>query len=119
MEDLEKVLSLFPDLYSRSYKKHARTKFGLVTEEKDDSDLFGKFFEILNSEGDDFTLAFRRLSDISGDRSDVGNVSDLFQFSAPYREWIGRWKDRCSRDDASEKDRQILMYSVNPIYIYF
>ena len=117
LEDLEKVLSLFPDLYSRSYQKHAKTKFGLVTEEKDDSDLFAEFFEILNSEGDDFTLAFRRLSDISGDRSGFGNVSDLFQFSAPYREWIGRWKDRCSRDDASEKERQILMYSVNPIYI--
>jgi len=56
--DLENTLSLFPDLYSRSYQKHARKKFGLVTEEKDDDDLFVKFFGILNSEKDDFTLAF-------------------------------------------------------------
>ena len=117
LEDLEKVLSLFPDLYTRSYQKHAMTKFGLTTKEKDDGDLFAEFFNILNREKDDFTLAFRRLSDISGNSNAVGNVADLFQFSDLYRDWIDRWQDRCSRDGTSEKDRQILMNSVNPIYI--
>jgi len=116
LESLEKALALFPDLYARSYQKYARSKFGLATEEKDDTDLFEEFFGLLSREKDDFTLAFRRLSDISIENGACG-VGNLFQFSSLYHDWIKRWKDRCRREDTAVQNRQRLMYSVNPIYI--
>lgn len=117
LESLEKALALFPDLYVRSYQKYARLKFGLATEEKDDAELFEEFFDLLGREKDDFTLAFRRLSDISVENGGAGGVGNLFQFSSLYHDWIDRWKDRCRREDTDVQNRQKLMYSVNPIYI--
>ena len=116
-EDLENTLNLFPDLYLKFYINRARPKFGFVSKEKDDLSLVEDWFKILGDEKDDFTLAFRRLSDISGNDDACDNVADLFEFSAEYQNWIGRWEDRCSREDISLKERQALMYSVNPIYI--
>ena len=117
LEDVQGVLNLFPEMYLNSYIERARQKFGLVTQEVGDSELVSDWFTILGSRNDDFTLAFRRLSDIAAYDDASSNIVDLFEFSAEYENWIVRWKDRCSREDTSKDERQALMYSVNPVYI--
>ena len=117
LEDLQGVLNLFPEMYLNSYINRARRKFGLVAQEAGDSELVSDWFTILGSKNDDFTLAFRRLSDIAAYDDSSSNIVDLFEFSAEYENWIVRWKDRCSREDTSKDERQALMYSVNPVYI--
>jgi len=117
LEDLRTVLNSFPELYSRSYIDIARRKFGLIAKENNDFKLIENWFQILADEKDDFTLAFRRLSDICDENNAVGCVDNLFEFSEKYRNWIVQWRDRCSRDDVSAVERQKLMYRVNPLYI--
>jgi uncharacterized protein YdiU (UPF0061 family) len=117
LEDLRTVLNSFPELYSRSYIDIARRKFGLICKEKDDLELIENWFQILADDKDDFTLAFRRLSDIADESNAIGCVGDLFEFSEQYEDWIVQWKTRCSRDDVDPGERQRLMYSVNPLYM--
>ena len=117
LEDLRKALNYFPELYSQSYIDIARRKFGLISKDKDDLELVEDWFKILADEKDDFTLAFRRLSDIADETNPVGCVGDLFEFSEQYQNWIVQWKIRCSRDDINPRERQTLMYKVNPLYI--
>ena len=117
LEDLQEALNSFPDLYLEAFIGVARPKFGLVLEEKGDLALIQNWFRILGDEKDDFTLAFRRLSDRAGEDNTVGCVANLFEFSDRYQDWIVQWKARCSREDCSQSERQALMYSVNPLYI--
>ena len=76
---------IFPELYSQSYIDIARRKFGLISKDKDDLELVEDWFKILAHEKDDFTLAFRRLSDIADETNPVGCVGDLFEFSEQYQ----------------------------------
>jgi uncharacterized protein YdiU (UPF0061 family) len=117
LEDLRTVLNSFPELYSQSYIDIARRKFGLISKEKDDLELVENWFQILADVKDDFTLAFRRLSDIADESNAIGCVGDLLEFSEQYQDWIVQWKTRCSRDDVDPGERQTLMYSVNPLYM--
>jgi uncharacterized protein YdiU (UPF0061 family) len=67
-------------------------------------------------EQSDFTLVFRRLSDLARPEHGSG-VEELFEFSEAFSPWLERWRQRIESDTYSPAERQTLMYEANPVFI--
>jgi uncharacterized protein YdiU (UPF0061 family) len=66
----------------------------------------------------DFTLTFRRLSELGDEPSEGnGSVRDLFESPAAFDEWAVRWRQRLASEGRSFAERRADMRSVNPAFI--
>jgi uncharacterized protein YdiU (UPF0061 family) len=94
-----------------------RAKIGLAGKEDGDLELVQALLSLMQAQGADFTLTFRRLSDLTGD--DALETA----FAASFREpdscgtWLAQWRERLSRDRQSDGERAAAMRSVNPAFI--
>jgi uncharacterized protein YdiU (UPF0061 family) len=112
------VLEKFPGFFLAANIDGLRRKLGLNTEDPDDESLAKDFLDLLESEGCDFTLAFRRLSELGGASSEDSppvSVKPLFDFPPAFSGWLQRWRARCDRE--SFDDRQHSMLNTNPAKI--
>jgi uncharacterized protein YdiU (UPF0061 family) len=72
----------------------------------------------MQAEKTDFTLAFRRLSDLAGaGAAFTGSVAELFEFPPAFTPWLARWRQHSETDPRAAQERQKDMYAVNPVYI--
>jgi len=89
-------------------------KLGLATHHGDDEILAKDFLDLLEAHQLDFTLSFRRLSELSGTAPEA-NVSSLAGFPSAFDAWMARWKTRLDTED--NPTRQQDMLSTNPAII--
>ena len=115
-EAAQTVLNAFPEYYMTSYLKRLREKFGLSQARDEDETLMQEFLDLLESGRHDFTLAFRRLSDLAAD-PDAESVSDLFDFPESFNPWLARWQQRCASEFTDATQRQQQMRATNPAFI--
>ena len=114
VELAQAALDTFPDRYVEAWFTNLRDKFGLASEEDEDKTLVQDFLDLLESGQHDFTLAFRRLSELAYEGDDV---SELFDFPESFDHWLSRWRERCAREAGDAKRRQQRMMAVNPAFI--
>lgn len=110
------VLDTFPDRYQDAYSAGMACKLGLSTIADKDASLASDLLELMQQEKADFTLAFRRLSDLALPDHGRG-VGDLFEFPEAFDAWLDRWRRRVEEDAWSPHERQANMYRVNPVFI--
>jgi uncharacterized protein YdiU (UPF0061 family) len=67
--------------------------------------------------GADFTLTFRRLSDMAGDPLADQPVRKLFAEPEALDEWVQRWRQRIAEEPQSNEERQAAMRAINPAFI--
>ena len=120
-EDEEKAIEIaqtavdrFPDLYAEAYFERLREKFGLVATETDDAQLIQDFLDLLERSRGDFTLAFRRLSELP---VGGGEIAPLFDFPEAFADWLKRWRERVAREKGDADDLAERMAAVNPAFI--
>jgi uncharacterized protein YdiU (UPF0061 family) len=113
-EAAQEVLNAFPEYYMKAYFDRLRDKFGLSEVQDDDEALMQEFLDLLESGHHDFTLAFRRLSDLDEDSEEIGK---LFEFPESFTPWIERWQQRSAGESRSAKQRKVLMQAANPAFI--
>ena len=89
----QESLDAFPLLFQQAYQTGMASKLGLSGIEPGDENLAGELLDLMAQEQIDFTLAFRRLSDLAGAGSEPG-VADLFEFPAAFEPWLERWRQR-------------------------
>ena len=65
----------------------------------------------------DFTLTFRRLSDLADPQKTTGGVNSIFELPETFAPWLERWQQRLINDPQNSSTRQSKMYSVNPAFI--
>tara|TARA_Y100000814_G_C12262728_1_gene378990 strand:- start:552 stop:947 length:396 start_codon:yes stop_codon:yes gene_type:complete len=66
----------------------------------------------------DFTLTFRRLSDLKRIATAADDAFiDLFSGNSNILDWLARWRARLATEDRSDIDRTIDMKTVNPLFI--
>ncbi len=112
------AIDVFPDLYMAAYQQEMRRKLGLTTEQKDDNALIQDLLELMQEHQTDFTLAFRRLSDLADPENSTANhVSSIFEFPAAFNPWLEHWRSRTGSEPQPAKARQLAMYSINPAFI--
>ena len=114
IEQAKAALDQFPAYFLKANIKGLRAKLGLRTAREGDETLAKDFLDLLEREQADFTLAFRRLSEISGPEPEP-SVRDIFDFEPVYGVWLEAWRSRCASEDFP--GRQATMLSTNPAVI--
>ena len=113
-EIAQQALDTFPDLFMQEYVTTLRAKLGLVTSQQEDESLAQDFLDLLERNRCDFTLAFRRLSELAGD---AAIIQPLFDFPESFTAWLARWRERCAQELISDAERHDHMMATNPALI--
>ena len=113
------ALDQFPGFYRQAYLERLTHKLGLGLPQPDDEQLIRDFFDLLADNRCDFTLAFRRLGELSTDKLPSGDdsVAPWFDFPPAFDDWLMRWQNRCVQETISPEDRYRQMMAVNPVFI--
>jgi len=109
------VINAFPAIHQDAWLQGMRAKLGLTTEQPGDEALANDLLALMEREGTDFTLSFRRLSDAV--RGDAGPMRDLFTDRPALDDWLERHARRRNEEDVAAEARATAMDAVNPIYI--
>jgi uncharacterized protein YdiU (UPF0061 family) len=113
-EDSAKAaLEAFAPRFQSVYSAGLRRKIGLRTEREGDDHLTEDLLKLMQQDGADFTLTFRRLCGAAEALSNDAAVHTLFKNVAAYDSWASRWRTRL----ASEVDPVRTMQSVNPAFV--
>jgi uncharacterized protein YdiU (UPF0061 family) len=109
-------LDAFPLKFRIEYLQGMCGKLGLAAVEEGDESLASDLLELMAQHKADFTLTFRRLSDLADPGSGSG-ISELFEFPEAFEPWLRRWRKRLGGDDRTPQERQESMYQANPAFI--
>jgi len=120
-DDLEQALGQYEVQLNGYFSELMRKKLGLMTRLPDDGALFDAMFQLLATNGVDYTAFLRQLSSL--DIADEQSVVDLVIDRESARKWLDLYLKRCEKEyDAqgnviSTKQRCTEMRKVNPKYI--
>jgi uncharacterized protein YdiU (UPF0061 family) len=117
IKQAENVLERFSAHFQAAYSVGMRQKLGLDTEADGDLELASEFLRLLATNQVDFTLAFRRLSDVAGSRAADASLRSLFGDEQEFGVWVERWRTRIMREPDDADDRCARMRAVNPAFI--
>ncbi len=95
------VIDDFPALYDQALRQSQRAKLGLSTgAEPADDALADDWLALLEQQGADFTLAWRRLADAAA--GDANPLRALLADPTALNPWLVRWQARCAQLDGSD-----------------
>lgn len=112
----QQAIDAFPDLFQSAYRRGMARKLGFTDMDAADDVLASDLLELMAQEQTDFTLAFRRLSELAQPEYDQG-VAQLFEFSDAFGPWLQRWRQRVKSDAQSPVERRTGMFRANPVFI--
>jgi uncharacterized protein YdiU (UPF0061 family) len=112
------MIQSFPNRFEHYYRPGLHRKLGLAEGQEGDLELAQDLLRRMAEGAADFTLTFRRLSDLvdSSSRHDE-TVSGLFEDPATFDEWAVRWRHRLASEKRPTAERQADMRLVNPAFI--
>jgi uncharacterized protein YdiU (UPF0061 family) len=111
------VIDVFPDLYQTAYLDNMCKKLGFTRNRSDDAVLVQDLMTLMHEAKTDFTLTFRRLSDLADPKQTSGGVNSIFELPETFTPWLERWQQRLLSDPQNSSTRQSKMYSINPVFI--
>lgn len=114
LELAREVIESFPNLYKEQEEVQMRAKFGLKKKLQGDQALMEKFFILLEENQLDFTLSFRRLSEMAGETPRV-SVSEFTGFPTLFDGWLKNWRARLEKEENQEIQTEML--AKNPAII--
>ena len=115
IEMLTEAIEQAQPLYETHWLAGMRTKLGLTTQDPNDLDLVNDLLWVMKDGKADFTLVFRRLSQVL--RSDSDAFQNLFNQLGAFEVWARRWRKRLEQEGVDAKTVAQAMDRVNPIYI--
>ena len=124
VESAQQVVDQFQGHYQTAYQEGMNRKLGLASDCVAGAALSDSFLALLAEGQCDFTLAFRRLSEIfhetlSGSESAGAaggdSVSALFEFPAAFADWLQEWK-QVLREPGSASTNPTDIFKANPVY---
>ncbi len=108
----------YPEQYETRWLNVMRAKLGLQRSMDRDRDLISDLLQHMADGEADFTLTFRRLSDLDGtDTSNDGLVGAQFNDPLAFDQWAIDWRKRLADEARADSDRQTAMRAVNPMFI--
>lgn len=118
LESGQAIIDAFPDLVQSAYQAGIFKKLGLTGDDAENSALSQALLDLMQQEKTDFTLTFRRLSDlVNPETASGGGVGSLFELPETFADWLKRWQEKLASDPAEAGARQAEMYLANPVFI--
>lgn len=112
------ALDAFPALYQACFQQRMLKKIGLSETNTESDTLIQDLLALMQEHRTDFTLTFRRLSDlVDPENASGGGIAAIFEIPESFEGWATRWKQAMLKEPMSPGDRQTSMYLVNPVYI--
>jgi len=115
--EANQALDAYRPVFEQAYQGGLRRKLGLLTEREGDAELGRDLLQTMGTNGADFTLTFRRLSDAASGQEDGAGVRSLFANPSAYDEWVPRWRQRLEQEPTDAATRRGAMLAVNPAFI--
>ncbi len=112
---LTEVIEGVQSLYEKHWLAGMRSKIGLTTEDSEDMDLVKDLLWVMQDGEADFTLFFRRLSQVL--RGDFDSIHNNMEQVGALEVWTRRWRKRLQQEGADAEKTAQAMDRVNPIYI--
>jgi uncharacterized protein YdiU (UPF0061 family) len=109
------IVNAFSARFEAHWLAGARTKLSLTSEEEGDLQLAQDWLALLQEQGVDYTLAWRRLSDAAAGQRDA--LDALFADAPALQRWLERWQARSAKENVTAASRAQAMRAENPIYI--
>ena len=114
----QEQLRRFAPVFEARYEEGLLAKLGLTERREGDSQLIEELFAAMARQRVDYTLLFRRLSEVPGDSADDDEpVRELFSQPEEFDRWAAGWRDRLRRQDRDDKERRSAMRAVNPAFV--
>lgn len=112
------ILNRYATQYKTYWLDGMRLKIGLLDKKDEDEELVLKLLEAMESGKADFTLSFFYLSKLNlrPSTSDE-NLYGLFNDPTEIKAWLKHWRVRLNEQTIKDKERQVKMGEVNPVYI--
>ncbi len=118
LSSAQAAIDAFPRLYQNAYQNNMLKKLGLTDKTAGDADLIQTLLNLMQEEKTDFTLTFRRLSDlVDPQTASGGGVSCLIELPDAFTPWLQRWQQRLAGEPGDANTRQHGMYALNPVFI--
>jgi uncharacterized protein YdiU (UPF0061 family) len=120
LEEAQAAIDAFPDLYNDAYLRVMRTKLGLVQEHDGDEALVQDLLNLMMDSQADFTLTFRRLSNLptaAGETEEEASFREVFASGKDIGDWLDRWRPRLTAQQTPESERRDSQRAVNPAFI--
>jgi uncharacterized protein YdiU (UPF0061 family) len=117
---LKSVLDRFPVTFERAHLAELNRKLGLPDSAAEAARLGSEFFELMAETHSDFTLAFRRLAELSNPDSISGalpGIASLFEFPEAFAAWLERWRESAGVGKEPAGPLLAGMLQANPVYI--
>lgn len=111
------LIETVPTRIEAAWLQEMGRKLGLEHADVSDRPLIEEFLALLESQGIDFTLGFRKLSD---ELSNQAQSQPLYHGTAdgqPFHEWRARWQQRVQQEQHSLGAIKAQMNTINPLYI--
>ena len=118
--EAQAAVDTFPARYDAAWVAGMRAKLGLAEPRAGDRALAEDLLERMAENGADFTLTFRRLSDVAASEvgpEDDAPLRDLFDDPAAFDAWATRWRERLAGESRDRAMREAAMRAVNPAFI--
>ncbi|MDX2145183.1 MAG: YdiU family protein [Rhodospirillaceae bacterium] len=118
------IIEGFGSIFDAAWQRGMRAKIGLSPDEADqegaDAALIEALLDAMHEGQADYTLTFRRLSDLADKPDDLGALEafrSLFANTRAVDAWLPRWRERIARDRRPAETRAAAMRAVNPAFI--
>ena len=118
VEDAMQGISGYQQEFDSSLSALWHAKLGLKTEQESDHKLIQSMLDLMQNNGLDFTVFFRRLADINLHNDSMDHrISDLCIDRTGFESWIDKYRARLASEDSDDAQRSQAMRRVNPKYI--
>jgi serine/tyrosine/threonine adenylyltransferase len=121
VEAAQAALDVYQPAFAAKLDELLHAKLGLTQlEQPADADraLFDGMFALMQANGVDFTLFFRRLSGLrAADASGDEPLRDLFIDRPAFDAWAIQYRERLQAEASDDAQRQLAMNKINPKYV--
>ena len=125
-EAAQQALDIYQGEFAAKLDELWHAKLGLNTQQEGDAALFDSMFSLMQANHVDFTLFFRRLSQLQADRlagavqeeiRDDTVLRDMFIDREAFDAWAALYRRRLQGENSIDAQRRVAMNGINPKYV--
>ena len=114
----KQAISDYTQIYDDAWLSGMRKKLGFAEAQQGDKALIDELLDLMAQNHADFTLTFRRLSELAGEPGGADKaMGELFRFPASLDDWLVQWRKRLLSEDSVDEIRIKSMKATNPAFI--